>query len=952
MRTFDYHTPSGPTKKSNRFTQPFKRFWKNLNKKKVTTWLFRAIAIGVVLVAFLFLYYSKDLPNPGKLIDRNVPESTKILSRDGQLLYEVHGEFKRTQVTLNDISDDAEHATVAIEDKNFFNHRGISLTGILRSVFVDIVKGEKAQGGSTITQQFVKNAILSKDKAFTRKIKEIILAIELEARFSKAEILNFYLNEIPYGRNAYGIEAASEAFFNKHAKDLTLAESAYLSALPQAPTFYNPLGPNRDALDARQKRVLTAMKEQGYINQEQFDQAANEKVTFSPLRNAIKAPHFVLYVQDQLAKKYGEKTVEEGGLKVYTTLDLRLQEIAENAVKEGAEKNLKNSKSHNAALVAMDPKTGQILAMVGSKDYFGEQSPAGCISGKNCKFDPNVNIAVTPQQPGSSFKPYAYVTAFKKEKGFSPASVLFDVVTDFGGGYKPQNYSNNQRGPVSIRQALAGSLNIPAVKILALVGVEDVTQTARDLGITSPMSDCGLSLVLGGCDVKLLDHVNGYASLATLGERHDKTSILKIEDRSGKILEEFEDKSERVLDPEAAYQVVDIMKDNGARTYVFGPNSSLTIPGREVAAKSGTANKWLDQWTLGFTPSLVAGVWSGNNDNSEPVQGSVSDGSQTAAPIWNKFMREALKDSPKEEFKHPDGMQRIAIDTLSGKLPTELSKDVHSELFASYNAPKERDNVHVAVKIDILTGQPATESTPPEQTTVKVFTNIHSEKPGNPNWEDPVIRWVLGSGTYELPPNGSIYVHDLPDGGTDPNAGVTISITDPQSNTTINKSPFTVSVSASYPAQISKMELVIDGTTKQSTSQQPYTFTVNEKLGDGSHTIAIRATTKDGKIVNTSIPINYSSNQSQTLTLTSPSSGNLNFPVTLTAQSNVLFDAVGFYYQSGNSAKLIGSTQGVSGGGVYTYTLDWEDQPKSGIYKLFARSDTGLNSQKISVIVQ
>jgi hypothetical protein len=501
-----------------------------------------------------------------------------------------------------------------------------------------------------------------------------------------------------------------------------------------------------------------------------------------------------------------------------------------------------------------------------------------------------------------------------------------------------------------VRQALAGSLNIPAVKILALVGVDNVTETARDMGITSPLKDCGLSLVLGGCDVKLIDHVNGYATLATLGEKHEKTSILKIEDRSGKILEEYKDETKRVLDAEAAYEVVDIMKDNGARAYVFGGNSSLTISGRDIAAKSGTANKWLDQWTLGFTPSLVAGVWSGNNDRTEPVQGSVSDGSQTAAPIWNQFMREALAGVPNEPFKQPEGMQRISVDTLSGKLPTDFSKETRSELFTSYNQPKEHDDVHVAIKIDNQTGLPATDSTPEDQTSIKIIAVLHSERPDNPNWEQPVVQWALANG-YEYPPGGSIYVKDKPGDGTDPNANVSITISDPQANALITKSPFSVTVTSTDPSQIAKMELVIDGDTKQSISGAPFTFSVNEKLSEGAHTIAVRATTKGGQSVNTSIPVFVGSGESQSLNFTEPNGGIVDFPVSLSAQSQAQFDAVGFYYQSGNTSKLIGTSNPDSLGDGYEYRLNWINPPKSGSYKLYARTNTGINSQKVSIIV-
>jgi membrane peptidoglycan carboxypeptidase len=445
-------------------------------------------------LAVLFLYYAKNLPNPDQLLNRDVPQSTKIYARDGTLLYEIHGEYKRTEVSLDQISPFAKEATISIEDKNFYREGGVSITGIARAALADILSLRLSQGASTITQQFVKNALLSDNKSWDRKIREAILAIAIDAHFSKDQILQLYLNEIPYGRSAYGIEAASETYFNLHASQLDLAQSAYLAALLQAPTYYNPSGPNRSDLDDRKNLVLTLMQQQGYITTDEEGQAKNESVTFSTITNGIIAPHFVLWIENYLANKYGEDTLEEGGLQVYTTLDPRLQLIAETVVLNDVDKESVKYNAHNAALVAIDPKTGQVLAMVGSKDYFGTPEPAGCTPGKNCWFEPDVNVALAQRQPGSSFKPYVYGTAFKQQFGYSPASMLMDVVTDFGTyngkDYIPHNYNDESYGPVSIRQAFAGSLNVPAVKVLDLVGVDNAVQTAHDLGITSPLVDC------------------------------------------------------------------------------------------------------------------------------------------------------------------------------------------------------------------------------------------------------------------------------------------------------------------------------------------------------------------------------------------------------------------------------------------------------------------------------
>lgn len=825
-----------------------------VKRHSLLTWLFRLAAVGVLAVALLFVYYSFTLPDPNKLLSRSVPESTKIFARDGSLLYEIHGEVKRTLVNLDQISPNIKNATIAVEDKDFYKHGGISVTGLIRSVIVDVITGRKTQGGSTITQQFIKNAVLSRDKAYTRKIKEIILAIEIDARFSKDDILKLYLNEIPYGKNAYGVEAASQTYFGTHASDLTLAESAYLAAIVQAPTYYNPSGPNRAALDNRKNYVLQAMKDQGYISSDELATAKDEKVSFSSVKTAIIAPHFVLYVQDYLANKYGEKTLEEGGLKVYTTLDPKLQTIAEDAVKTGVEKESKKYNANNAGLIAIDPKTGQILAMVGSKDYFGDSLPEGCHPGKDCLFEPNVNVTLSERQPGSSFKPYAYVTAFGKDYKFSPASLLMDVTTNFGKygnkDYIPHNYSGESYGPVSMRQALAGSLNVPAVKTVALVGPENVVQTAKSLGITTPLKDCGLSLVLGGCEVKLIDHVAAFSTFATGGIKHEKTPILKILDKDGNTLEEYQDKSQQVLDPEAVYELTSIMTDNAARSFVFGANSPLTLPERPVAAKTGTTQNWHDGWTIGFTPQLAAGVWAGNNDGTLLKKGA--DGVVVAAPIWHQFMVAALKDRPAENFQRPSGIQEITVDSVSGKLPTQFTPSTKTEVFADYAVPTTYDNVHVGVKIDTLTGQPATELTPPDRITYKTYTVFHSEKQDNPSWENPVITWAEAQG----------YIYPTGTGNTLPpeanGSGPQTDIIEPSDEATISQLPMRVVVSASATAGIARVDLSIDGQFVQSTTTSPYIFNINKKYPDGQHALVVHAVANDGTSTDTSTVVTFS----------------------------------------------------------------------------------------------
>ncbi len=935
-------------KQKGKFTLPQLPF-KFKKPKNLGVFLFRVFAVGILLIALLFLYYSKDLPNPNKLLERQVAESTKIFDREGQLLYEIHGEAKRTLVGLDQIPDFAEKATIAIEDKDFYNHHGLYFKGIARSLLRFVINfGPEGGGGSTLTQQFVKNAILNNQKTFDRKIREAILSLSIEAKFSKDEILKLYLNEIPYGRNAYGIEAASASYFNKKAENLTLAESAYLAALPQAPTFYNPLGPNRASLDARKNRVLKAMREQGYISAEEEATAKEAKVEFVKTKTAITAPHFVLWVQDYLAKKYGEKTLQEGGLKIYTTLDSKLQTIAEEAVKAGVANNEKKYKAYNAGLVAMDPKTGQILSLVGSKDYFGENFPENCTP-KTCLFSPNVNVALSNLQPGSSFKPFVYVSAFGRDTKLAPATMLMDVKTTFGKvdgrDWSPNNYDNQERGPVSIRQSLAGSLNIPAVKTLSMVGVEKAVQTARDLGITSPMQDCGLALVLGGCEVKLIDHVAAYSVLANGGIKNEKTAILKILDRDGRTLEEFQSNPKSVLDPQAVYQLTSIMTDNNARSFVFGPNSPLTLPDRPVAAKTGTTQNWHDGWTMGFTPSLVAGVWAGNNcggGNPDCLMKPGADGVLVAAPIWHKFMQEALADKPAEAFPEPAGIVRIQVDSVSGKLPTANTPTTKEEVFADYNQPTEYDPIHKSIPFDMFTNEPANANTPINQIIYKPFTIFHSELPNNPDWEMPVKTWALNHG-YSYPPTGS-------ESDTLTN-NLWIKITNLKDNDKVETTPFTITLEAGGEAPIERIDTFIDGVFYKSLNLSPFGVEITKELSVGQHFITAKAIDSLNRSVETSIQINYGN--TDLFELIEPGSNSLViFPFTLKAKSGKKLTDVEFYAENtaGVKSLITNLVKTENFGNFYIYSFVWDTEPDEKTYNVFAKSGN-LETKKITISI-
>lgn len=935
-KTEPTRTASGSTAKPGKTRTKFsiknwKAWVKDLPWNRIATWSFRVAAAGVLFIAFLFIYYSRELPDPNRLLGRNVPESTKIYAKDETLLYEVHGEFKRTLVDLDAIGQDLKNATLVAEDRNFYNHAGISITGLARSVIIDIIYREKRQGGSTITQQFVKNAMLSNDKSFVRKAKEIILSIELEARFSKDEIFKMYLNEIPYGRNAYGIEAAAQTYFNKHANELSIAESAYLAALPQAPSYYNPSGPNFDALQARQQYILSQMKEEGYLTQEQYDSAANEEVAFEKIKNSIVAPHFVQYVEEYLAEKFGEQSLQEGGLKVYTTLDPKLQEIAEKAVADGAAKNI-SAGGYNAALVAIDPKTGQILAMVGSKDYFGENFPKDC-NPKTCLFSPNVNIATTLQQPGSSFKPYAYVTAFGKDFKYAPASMLVDVKTEFGGGYSPNNFNFSQNGPVSMRKSLAGSLNIPAVKTIALVGADNVIETARSLGITSQFKDCGLSLVLGGCDITLLDHTAAYAALANKGNKNEKTAILKIVSQEGETLEEYKENREQVLDEQAVYLMTNIMSDNSARSYVFGGSSPLQLGNRPVAAKTGTTQDFRDGWTMGFTPSLAAGVWTGNNNNVSMKRDAVV----MAGPIWNQFMREALKDTPVEQFERPQGIKEVSVDAVSGKLPTQYTPQTRTEVFADYSVPTDYDDVHIAAPegwSPQIVQDPNNPSATVASLPAGVCRTLHSERRDTPSWENPVVAYGLANG-YCYP-------------GQQPPSSNKVQITSPTDDATITDTPVTVNVTAQGD-NINRVEVLVDGQLVGSSDVTPYRVRLNQEYSDGTHTITAKVIYNDNTSATDSVNVVYALNGGLEISI---SGGGNDFPLDLTADSPARYDTVTFYAQTGGKVIRLGDGSVSKTGSDYSYSYTWSSPPDPGSYSIYAKSDDGITSDRVSIDVQ
>jgi 1A family penicillin-binding protein len=678
-------------RRSNYFTLSLPSFGKGFqgfnNTPRIVLWsriakyaFFGLIGL-VFLMVVLFIWYGRELPAPGKLIAAQATQSSGIYDRNNVLLYSVYSDQNRIYVKLKDIPKYVTQGTIAIEDRNFYTNKGFSVTGYLRA-FVNIALLRGISGGSTLTQQLVKTVLLSPEQTLPRKIKELMLSIQVDRRYSKDQILEMYLNDVGYGGTAVGVQAAAQRYFNKDVKELNLSQSAFLAGLPQSPTTYSPFSGN-DYYIGRTHDVLNAMVRDGYITEKQAEQALSDikKTKFAQTDKGIKAPHFVMYVKQQLVKQFGEQAVESGGLRVKTTLDYKVEEEAEKIVKEEVDK-AKALKVGNGAAVVSAPKTGEILAMVGSKDYFDLDN------------DGNFNAATSMQQPGSSLKPVTYATAFSK--GYTPSTLLIDSQTNFKAtdgekDYIPVNYDGKYRGPVQVRFALANSLNIPAVKMLAMVGVKNVMQKGYDMGLSNwepteeNLRNVGYSLVLGGRDVQLINEVEAYGVFANGGQRMPLVSVLEVQDNKGNVVYKYNPPSpQRIFSQEVSFLISHILLDNNARSETFGTFSQLNIPGKTVSVKTGTTNQIRDNWTVGYTPSFVVGVWVGNNDNSP--MGGLASGITGASPIWNRLMRFVLKDKKDEPPQKPDNVSAIQIDAYGGGLPVS-GRPTRSEYFMKGTEP-------------------------------------------------------------------------------------------------------------------------------------------------------------------------------------------------------------------------------------------------------------------------
>lgn len=808
----------------------------------------------------LVIFFFTQVPSPESLQNRTVAQSTKIYDRAGVLLYDIFLNQNRTPIKLAEVPEVVKYSTIAIEDKDFYKHQGFSPLGIGRALF-ELVINRRVQGGSTLTQQLVKNALLSSERSVIRKLKELILAIQVERVYSKDQILEMYLNEIPYGGTAYGIEAAANLYFGKSAKDLNLAEAALLAGLPQRPSVYSPYGSHPELAKVRQEQVLRRMVEDKYITKEQADQAESESLTYRTAQNeaGFKAPHFVLYVKQKLIEQYGDKLVEQGGLRVATTLDYKLQEEAQRIVQDEVAK-LKGFQVGNGAAVVLNPKNGQILAMVGSKDYFGKSEPAGCTEGKSCLFEPNVNVTLGNRQPGSATKPITYSVGL--QKGYTASTPIVDVKTEFPGGDKPSyipvNYDGQYHGVVQVRYTLGNSYNIPAVKMLALVGVKNVMELGFRMGLSTwepteeNVNSVGLSLTLGGREVRLLDLTSAFGVLANRGLKQEPISILKVEDVKGKTLFEYrESDGTRTLDEGITFIISNILSDNGARSAAFGSNSVLNVPGKTVSVKTGTTDQKRDNWTIGYTPSRVVGVWVGNNDNSV-MNPTIASGVTGASPIWQKITIASLRDVPDEKPESPGSVSYVEIDGLMGGKPKDGSP-TRKEYYIKGTEPTNASSAYQRAKV--CKSNPHRLANDGEDLEEKDVIILKEDDPtGADKWQAGVDAWVLTASDARLV-GATKGCSGIPGFSGGSGTGGIISIVNVANGANVPR-VFDVLAKTNSPFGVKKVTWTIDGATKSTQTGEPFALHVEFPVGDkGSHTITVTLEDNNGGNFSSSIGV-------------------------------------------------------------------------------------------------
>lgn len=815
---------------------------------------------GFVAVLLVFAYFARQLPNPNQLLTRSDELSTRYYDRNNNLIFEQFGEKNRTLVPFADISPYVVHATLATEDKEFYIHKGFSPIGMLRSI-KNMIFGEGLQSGSTLTQQVIKNTLLTQDRNVIRKIKELILSLQLENRYSKEEIIQMYLNETPYGGQNYGIYSASKAYFNKEPKDLDLAESAYIAGLPQRPSFYSQFGTNPEAGIERKNYVLLLMKDRGwlgadgkkfFINQADYDKAVGEELKFETAKIPLAAPHFVFYAKQYLTNILGEATVEGGGLRIKTSLDPTVNDMAQTILTDEVAK-AKDLNVYNGAMVVIEPKTGQILALIGSKGYNLDPEPAGCISGGSgetgCKFDPYVNVALSKRQPGSAIKPITYATMLSK--GYSAAFPFLDVKTKFEGSspaepYVPQNYTGTFLGPVSLRRSLGNSLNIPAVKALKIVGIDAMIAQGDKMGVTTlkeaPYK--GLAITLGGVEARLLDLTGAYAVFANKGMFNKPTPIIEVRNSKDELVYKPTDPATRVLGEDVSFLISDILADDSSRVDAFGSHSLLWIPEHTVAVKTGTTDSKRDNYAVGYTPSVVAGVWVGNNNN-EAMNPYLASGVTGASPIWNKFMTQYLKGKPDEKFTPPENVKKMTIDKLTGMLPYK-ENDTRSEWFIQGTEPTAKSSWYEELSVCKLDGRIANQACADAgETKVKRYIRIQAELP---EWQSSVYDWVKSSkgGDSQYYPPEMVSKLQFEGGNVTNKNDVAVQIAMYKDGDEVPLT-FRINVEASSYNNIESAKFYLDGQKVSEDNKEPFGYTFELKPSQmGDHTFSATMTDSKG----------------------------------------------------------------------------------------------------------
>lgn len=826
---------------------------------RLTGFALTAILVGTVLIIVIFAYFSRELPNPSRLIERRTELATKIMDRDGEVLYEVFGEKNRSLVELSQVSPHVINATLATEDSDFYLHQGFSPRGMARAIRNTWLKQQGLQGGSTLTQQVVKNSLLTRERTISRKIKELMLSLQIENSFSKEQIIQMYLNETPYGGQNYGILTASKSYFDKLPSELSIAEAAYLAGLPQRPSYYSQYGSNPEAGLERKDYVLHLMYERGwtgsdeqrhFITEEEYEAAKGEELEFQRAKAAFKAPHFVFYAKNILADMFGEEMIEQGGLEVRTTLDYSLQEMAQEIVYNEVEK-ASYLNVGNGGLVVIDPKTGQILAMVGSKGYSLDSEPEGCTSGiggeEGCVFEPNVNVTTVKRQPGSAIKPVTYATMLSQ--GYTTSFPFLDVPTQFPGSapdkpYKPENYDGMFRGPMPLRKALGNSINLAAVKALKIVGIDNMIEQAEKMGITTftERHRYGLALTLGGGETKLLELTNAYAVFANKGVYLPPTPVLEVKNAAGEVIYEYSEKAtNQAVSEEVAFLISDILSDDGARSAVFGAGSLLHISGYQVAVKTGTTDDKRDNYAIGFTPSIVAGSWVGNNNNVE-MNPYLASGISGATPIWRRFMLAYFakakadgKEPEKEKFDPPKTIEKVAVDRLTGMLPYD-DEESRYEWFRKGNEPATKSSWYQKLEICKIDGKLASEDCKKaDETETKTFVHIMAELP---EWQTDVDKWVhenySGESKY-FPPTTISHLEFDDDGDVKDSSKVYVNFVGLKDYDVVPLS-FRLGVEVSAKRDIDRVNIYLDGKEITSDGSEPFGYNFSFSMSDaGEH---------------------------------------------------------------------------------------------------------------------